>query len=434
MCDFYHPLSCDTPAPTPGGYTRRRFLHHGLGLVSTAATVPAFLTHAGNALAADTTMRLASKSGVPDDRVLVVVQLSGGNDGLNTVVPYGFSQYYDNRPSLGNIEAEVLKLMGSGAEGIGLHPALTPLKELIDADLAGVIQGVGFLYPNRSHFVSMDLSHTADPTGRSGHGWIGKSLDSLEDPSGLECLSIGSSTPLAALGKTSRPVSFEKSDLFRWGGRDLHPSLSDAYDAVHNQNVAAGAEDPLAFVNRTAMDAQVASDKVRKAVGHASNTTFPRSGLANQLAMVAKMIRAELPTRIYYVTMGGFDTHAAQAANHTRLMQQFSDAMKAFYDELEATGHRSRVVSLAFSEFGRRVRQNASGGTAHGCAGPAFVFGDAVQSGLIGKHPSLDKLDNGDLIFNTDFRSVYSDLLQGWMKMEPTAALGRRFASANILS
>jgi uncharacterized protein (DUF1501 family) len=192
-------------------------------------------------------------------------------------------------------------------------------------------------------------------------------------------------------------------------------------------------DDPLAFVNRTALDAQVASQKVRKAVVQKSETEWPKNGLANQLQMVAKMIRAELPTRVYYVALGGFDTHANQLGNHNRLMQQFASSMQAFYDELEKTGHRSRVVSLAFSEFGRRVRQNASAGTDHGCAGPSFVFGEAVKPGLLGDYPSLTQLDRGDLIHTVDFRSLYTDLLEGWMKLDARAALGRKFKSAGIL-
>ena len=172
---------------------------------------------------------------------------------------------------------------------------------------------------------------------------------------------------------------------------------------------------------------------MRKAVRAKSKTKWPKNKLANQLEMVAKMIRAELPTRVFYVAMNGFDTHANQVGSHQRLMEQFAKSMKAFYDELEANGHRSRVVSMAFSEFGRRVRQNASGGTDHGCAGPTFVFGEHVNAGALGKHPSLSKLHKGDLIHTVDFRSLYTDLLQGWMKLDAEAALGRRFPSAGIL-
>ncbi|MEO1237142.1 MAG: DUF1501 domain-containing protein, partial [Planctomycetota bacterium] len=424
MCDHYHPQSCDTPDPSDAGFTRRRFLGHGLGLVSAATTVPAFLLRAGDALAADTTMRLSSKPGVPDDRVLLVVQLSGGNDGLNTVVPYGIDAYHKARPTLGIKPKDALTLPGS--DRIGLHPGLAPVRDMIHDGLAGVVQGVGYPNPNRSHFSSMDIWHTADAEGESRQGWLGQAIDQLDRPSGLDLVSLGSEAPLAASGERTRAVSFQNPYTFRWNGRQLHQDVSAAYDAVHDQGVESGDEDPLAFVNRTAMDAQVASDRVRKATQGDLKADWPNNGLANQLKMIAKMIRADLPTRVYYVAMGGFDTHANQANNHQRLMQQFARSMAAFYRELDASGDRSRVVSLAFSEFGRRVAQNASAGTDHGAAGPSFVFGEHINPGLLGTYPSLEPehLDRGDIAHTVDFRSLYTDLLQGWMKLDAKQALG----------
>lgn len=438
MCKHYHPQSCDTPPDellAAGPLSRRRFVTHGMGLLSAAATVPAFLMRAGDAMAADTTMRLSSVPGTPDGRVLVVVQLSGGNDGLNTVVPIGDDAYVKARPGLGHKANEVLGL--PGVDGIGLHPALGPIQELIQGGLCGVVQGVGYPNPNRSHFSSTDIWHTADLSGQGGRGWIGKALETRVPAAsaGLDCVAIGNSAPLATLGQEHRPVSFAQAELFRFAARGQDAPISDTYDAVNHGVAPPDDEDPLAFVQRTALDAQVASQRVRKAVAGKSKTKWQgaNGGLAKQLQMVARMIRAELPTRVYYVTMGGFDTHSGQKQNHQRLMTEFGNAMKSFYDELEATGDRSRVVSLAFSEFGRRVRQNASGGTDHGCAGPSFVFGDAVNPGLIGPHPSLTNLDKGDLKFGIDFRSVYTDLLEGWMKLDAKAALGKRYASAGIL-
>ncbi len=436
MCKHYHPQTCDTPPEglyAEGALTRRRFVTHGLGLLSAAATVPAFLMQAGDAMAADTTMRLSSVPGAADGRVLVVVQLSGGNDGLNTVVPIGDDAYAKARPGVGHKPGDVLDL--PGVDGIGLHPSLGPIQEMVQAGLCGVVQGVGYPNPNRSHFASMDVWHTADLTGKGGRGWIGQSLETRipQDSAGMDCLSIGNAAPLAALGKEQRPVSFAQADLFRFAARGQDASISTTYDAVNHTPGPEGHEDPLAFVQRTALDAQVASDRVRKAVAGKSKTKWPGNNLAKQLQMVARMIRADLPTRVYYVTLGGFDTHSNQKSNHQRLMKDFGSAMKAFYDELDATGDRSRVTSLAFSEFGRRVRQNASAGTDHGCAGPSFVFGDAVNPGLIGKHPSLTKLDKGDLKFGIDFRSIYTELLEGWLKLDPTVALGRRYPTAGIL-
>lgn len=421
-------------------FTRREFLHTGLGMVSAIGTVPAFLAASSRALA-NTNPSLSSLPGVPEDRVLVVVQLSGGNDGLNTVIPYGMREYHNNRPQLAVKEKDIIKL--DDAQGIGLHPNLAPIADLLDSGLCAIQQGVGYPNPNRSHFASMDIWHSGDTLeggGGRGIGWLGKALDADQanraqagqDASGLECVSIGNTAPMAVQGKAVKPVAFERSDLFRWVGRDLHGDLSKAYDAIH-EAPAGAADDPASFVYRTACNAQIASDRVRQAVGQQTMVDFPRSGLANQLKMVANMIRAELPTRVYYVAMGGFDTHANQATQHGNLMAQFAQSVKAFYDELSKTGHRSRVVTMAFSEFGRRVRQNASAGTDHGCAGPMFLFGDHVNPGLLGTHPSLTKLDRGDLIFNTDFRSVYAAMLGGWMKMDSRAALGSAFKPANVL-
>ncbi|MEX2561006.1 MAG: hypothetical protein WD403_13880, partial [Pirellulales bacterium] len=239
---------------------------------------------------------------------------------------------------------------------------------------AAVIQGVGYPNPNRSHFASMDIWHTGytNPTGGNhGHGWIGRALDNArarqlaahaeqagtqptdaptaalrvgDAAGGLECISIGSEAPLATQGRVVKPVAFERADLFRWSARELSGDLSDAYDALHEPPGPApgsdGADDPRAFVFRTACDAQIASSRVRKAVAQQPNTEFPRTGIGQQLQAVAAMIRAELPTRVYYVALGGFDTHANQPFQHARLLGQFSEAMQAFYGELAATGHQ----------------------------------------------------------------------------------------------
>jgi uncharacterized protein (DUF1501 family) len=401
-------------------------------MVSTVSTVPIFLSRSSSVLA-QSAGPLPSTPGVPEDRVLVVVQLSGGNDGLNTVIPYGVDDYYKSRSFLAVKEADLIQLDTSA--GIGLHPSLRPLEEMVGKGLAGIVQGVGYPNPIRSHFASMDVWHTGDTLSNKGEGWVGKAMDTLhgQDDTALACVSLGSEAPLATQGRLVKPVTFERPEMFRWSGRDLHPALSEAYDHVNAAAVPADDADPTGFILRTAMDAQVASDRVRKAVDRKPETNFPRTGLAQQLRMVSSMIRAELPTRVYYVAMGGFDTHANQGGQHARLLTEFSQAMSAFYQELEATGHRSRVMTVAFSEFGRRVRQNASGGTDHGTAGPMFLFGEQVNAGLIGAHPSLTDLDNGDLIHHTDFRSVYASVLDRWMKIDSSATLGRAFDHADVL-
>ena len=401
-------------------------------MVSAVSSVPAFLARSSQVMA-NTTGPLPSNPGIPEGRALVVIQLSGGNDGLNTVVPFGFDDYYKARTGLGIHANELHKL--DTAAGIGLHPSLTKVYEMVGEGLGCVVQGVGYPNPIRSHFASMDVWHTGTTLTNKGHGWVGKAMDAVRDEgeSALACVSIGSEAPLATLGKHVKPVTFDRPEMFRWSGRDLHKAVSEGYDQINHAALAQHANDPAGFILRTAMDAQVASEKVRKAVNQRSETNFPGNSLAKQLRMVAAMIRAELPTRVYYVAMGGFDTHANQPNAHARLLREFSESVSAFYQELKATGHRQRVVTVAFSEFGRRVRQNASNGTDHGTAGPMFVFGEHVNPGLIGEHPSLTDLDDGDLIHHTDFRSVYANILDNWMKIDSTASLGDRFKHANVL-
>jgi len=417
-------------------YTRREFLTAGLGMVSTLATVPTFLATSTRALAR-TSERLSSLPGVPDDRVLVVVQLSGGNDGLNAVIPFGDRAYYNARPQIGIKEADVIKL--DDVKGIGLHPNLGPIADLVGSGRCAIQQGVGYPNPNRSHFASMDIWHTGDTLeagGGHGVGWLGRAMDATMDAqapdAGLECVTIGGTAPLATQGRRIKPVAFERAEMFRWAGRELHDDLSRAYDALH-EAPAPDDDSAASFVYRTALNAQAASDQVRKAVALAPKAKFPSTGLGNQLRMVANMIRAELPTRVYYVAMGGFDTHANQVSQHANLMTQFAEAVKAFQDDLRATGNGSRVVTIAFSEFGRRVRQNASAGTDHGCAGPMFVFADHVEPGLLGEHPSLTQLDKGDLIYQTDFRRVYATVLDQWMRMDSAAALGAQYDHIPLL-
>ncbi len=421
-------------------YTRREFVGTSLAIVSTTATVPAFLHQSALAVAPAPGALTVSRPGVPEDRILVVIELSGGNDGLNTVVPYGAPEYYKARPVLAVRENDVIRL--SKSQGLGLHPQMGPLRQMIDDGTAAVIQGVGYPNPNRSHFTSMDIWHTADTTPNQGVGWIGKAMDHTVDPQhtdGTDCVCIGRNTPLATQGKTVKPISFQNANLFRWVGSDLHPLLGDEYDKINRAGIiiaAAGAapDDQTAFLMRTALNAQIASDRIRNAVAKGPVTRFPGGRLASQLRMVAAMIRAELRTRVYYVSLGGFDTHAAQINSHANNLGEFARGVNAFYAELKAMGQDSRVLTIAFSEFGRRVRQNASNGTDHGTAGPMFIFGDMVRPGLLGEHPSLARLDQGDLIYNVDFRSVYAAVLDHWLKADSTTVLGRRFRPANILS
>lgn len=416
----------------PRGYTRRAFLQRGLTVVSTAATLPAFVQRSAFGLDNPFAYRqTAQRPGVPEDRVLVVVQLAGGNDGLNTVVPFGDDDYYRLRPNLAVRQADVLKL--DERQGLGLHPSLEPLKALHDEGQLATLLGTGYPNPNRSHFKSMDIWHTANPQREgAGRGWLGRYFDNQCEgqPQPDLCIAIGREAPLATQGNLTQPIAFEDERLFQWSGQSLHEDLADRYQAINRAGVLAevDGDSPQAFLMRTALDAQVSSDAINKAASTRPAVSYPSNRLGRDLKLVAAMIRAELPTRVYYVSMGGFDTHAGQAGRHARLLGDFARAIKAFQDDLQAQGNGKRVVTMTFSEFGRRVRQNGSGGTDHGTAAPMFIIGEPVKGGLLGRQPSLTRLDdNGDLIYSLDFRQAYSTVLGQWMSGPSEQILGGKF-------
>jgi len=425
----------------PDAYSRRIFIRQGVMLASFAATLPHFIQESALGMLAPDGSATGSRPGVPDERILVIVQLSGGNDGLNTVIPYGDREYHAARPSLSLGEPGKAKNGGAALEldrdrGIGLHPNLTGLKELHDDGRLAVVAGVGYPNPNRSHFASMDIWQSGRPEGK-GTGWLGRYVDATcnGNPAADVAVSVGRTAPLAMLGRTSRPIAFESADLFRWLGADAGGQMEDEYRrmvrAGELKDVAAGSQE--SFLMRTALDAQVTSDRIRAAVRKAPLARYPGSAVAKQLQTVAAMIRDGMKTRVYYVSMGGFDTHANQPNSHGNLMRQLGDAMLAFQNDLKAQGNDGRVMTMCFSEFGRRVRQNASNGTDHGTAGPVFVVGPNVNPGLQGKYPSLTDLDGGDLKFTTDFRGVYQELLGKWMKAPTREVLGGTYQAPSIV-
>jgi len=410
-------------------YTRRVFIRHGLTLASCAASAPWFLQRSALALS-------SAAGAAADGRILVVVQLGGGNDGLNTVIPVEDDAYRRARPGIGIGQRNAIAL---GAGGLALHPSLANLKSLYDDGLVNIVQGVGYPNPNRSHFRSMDIWHTADPSGR-GRGWLGRYFDNecAGAPAPGPGVALGVEAPLAMQGQDVRPVSFESPDALRWRPAELNEALASAYDDTMRTDLTGAMPQgsDAAFLMRTGMDARVAGDRIRSALD--GGRPFARRGgpLAQQLSMVASMIRAGLPTRVYYTTLGGFDTHAGQGGargRHGALLEQFATSVRGFYDDLRRAGLDDRVLTMAFSEFGRRVAQNASGGTDHGAAAPAFLLGPMVRPGLTGRHPSLTDLDEGDLKHGIDFRSLYATVLRRWLEADDAAALGRRHPTLSAI-
>lgn len=444
-------------------FSRRALLQHGLVLASASLTLPAFLERSAFAM---THPELSSIPGIPDERILVVVQLAGGNDGLNTVIPTFAPEYYKLRSGIAIPEKEALKL--AKTDGLGLHPAMTGLRDMYDAGMLSIVQGVGYPNPNRSHFKSMDIWHTADTTA-TGNGWLGRYLDNeccgygkgesgtpeklppnvannaTEEGSNVSppSIAIGRSSPLALEGSLIKGVSFESAQLFRWSADDIDKDLTASYDTLNRRGTDDAAksmkkgETNADFLLRTALDAQVSSDLIRKAVAKKPATTFPGNELGQQLSMVASMINGGLKTRVYYVSHGSFDTHSGQGGSqgrHAQLLKAYSDGVKAFWDEMKATGNDQRVLMMSFSEFGRRVGQNASQGTDHGTAAPMFLLGPNVKPGVLTNHPSLRDLDEGDLKFNTDFRNVYAGVIEQWLKGDSKKALDGNFKAMKVIA
>lgn len=428
--------------------TRRAFLQNGMAILAAATTVPAFLDRTAWAMdnpALGKGTRVQKPTG-KDGKILVVVQLSGGNDGLNSVIPFADDAYYRARPAIGIAQKDVLKVN----DYIGLNPQLAPLKKMYDNGQMQVIQGVGYPNPNRSHFRSMDIWQTADPIDETATtGWVGKYFDNTcqgADPH--VGVSIGENLPLAMKGDRITPLAFERPDSYRYKGKDREAYLAlnqyeaaavdpaMANDAQHKPLLkpkkreveVVSATDQLDFLRRTAMDAQASSDKLLKITREFQPAgTYPRGGFGDGLRTVAAMIGGELATRVYYVTLGGFDTHAGERGRHDNLMTTFAQGVDAFWTDMLKQENGDRVMMMTFSEFGRRVQQNASGGTDHGAAAPMFVMGPSLKQGVLGKHPSLTDLDQGDLKHNIDFRSVYATVLEQWLDTPSKDILGQQF-------
>ena len=433
MSHHHHEYESNTSTGSSDTYSRRLFMKQGMAFLSMATTVPLFMQRSAEGVMLPLGSFVSSQAGVPEDHTLIVIQLAGGNDGLNTIIPYGNKTYYNNRPQLALAKSDVLEI--PKADGFGLHPNLTGLLELIDNGQAAIVQGVGYPNPNRSHFTSTDIWHTGNHSGQ-GYGWLGKYFDNTCEgkPNPDGSIAIGNKAPLALHGKTQKAVNFETEELFKWAGTIVDRSLEKPYDDINRKEVEAKENDSqLDFLVRTSLDAQISSKRIRAAVSKKPLLNYPDGQLSQQLQLIASMIRADLPTRVYYASLGGFDTHANQLNSHANLMRQVGSALNAFQKDLGKQGNTGKVITMVFSEFGRRVAQNGSNGTDHGTAAPMFLIGDNVQNGLLGKHPSLINLDQGDLKFNTDFREVYAAVLEDWMGADSKTILGKKYTKAKVL-
>lgn len=419
----------------PSYATRREFLAGSLTFLSAASTLPVFLGCTAGALAGPDSRRRGKGDA---DRILVIVQLAGGNDGLNTVIPCDQDPYYRYRCRLAIPKKDMLRL----ADGVGLHPAASGLKALYDDGRMAIVQGIGYPNPNRNHFTSTGIWHTADPTLQKHEGWLGRYFDATckgADPDPTRAIALMKEAPQALQGNRFTPLSFQGPDALTWQarGRDrAAPATFSKLNSVGNE-VSAADSTLGQYLQRAALNALIGADEIRSAV-HATVRAQPRrfaggGQLGRSLELVACMIAADLPIRVYYVSMGGFDTHTNQDGRHRRLLREFGDAMKGFVDTLSEDRLLDRVLVMTFSEFGRRVQENAGGGTEHGEAGPMFLFGSKLRPGVHEKHPSLTELHRGDLSFGCDFRRVYAAVLRDWLDVPPNLVLRGEFAPLGLI-
>ncbi|MGD0769201.1 MAG: DUF1501 domain-containing protein [Tepidisphaeraceae bacterium] len=410
--------------------TRRIFLQKGLTLLAVAPTIPTFLDQTVMALNDPYDTKLTQQATGKDGKILVVVQLSGGNDGMSMVIPYGDDVYYQARARISHPAKDILKINGY----LGLHPNLTGLKNLYDNGDLAIVQGVGYPNPNRSHFRSMDIWQSAEPERQQpSTGWIGRYFDNTCpgcDPK--VGVAIGDALPLAMQGEKVLPLSFERPDSYRYNGRDkadyVKLNQADLQGSAILPPKTVTARNQLDFLHRTAMDAQLSSEEIlRLTRNHSSPAPYPANEFGNGLKTIAAMIAGGLPTRVYYVALGGFDTHVGQLGRHDALMKQLSDGLSAFWQDLKQQKNQDRVLAMTFSEFGRRVQENASNGTDHGAAAPMLVMGSSIKQGIVSPHPSLTDLDQGDLKYVVDFRSVYASMLQNWLNTPSKPILGDQY-------
>lgn len=417
--------------------TRRDFLKASLGTSALLSLGPA-------GPIASTRAAVAAPGGAPDDTVLVVVQMAGGNDGLNTVVPYDDDEYAKHRPTLRLSAEQVHKIDDSR---LGFHPRMTAFKRLYDEGRLGVVQGTGYPNPNGGHDAAMRDWQTAMPHRTECQtGWLGRTVDAVARPQ-------DASVPAVFVGQIERPFTLNAASAIIPSIRSLDQGVLRTMPGAGGEsdpNVMARAakisrKDPGAplaeFLRQATVAAQANSRKLEAAVrseASAGSRGYPSNPFAQSLRTIAGLVRAELGIRIICTELGGnepggFDNHANQLGNHCALVHQLAESVAAFVDDLHRDRLLDRVLLITFSEFGRTVAENGRRGTGHGSAAPMFIVGGRIKPGLIGAHPNLTELENGGQKFHTDFRRVYATVLDRWLGFDSQSVLGERFEHVDMV-
>ena len=369
------------------------------------------------------------------DPVIVVLQLTGGNDYLNTVIPYNDPHYRDNRPAVGVAEDRILKIN----DNVGFHPEMAPMQRLYDQGKVAIINGVGYANSPRSHFRSMDIWHTCEPDKLGTEGWLGRVTKDL-DPNKenvVTTVSFGPSLP-RALALPGVPVAcVDNLDTFGMlptiTETEQRNKILDRFTRLYSPTIGSGFV--MDYLSQTGLDSLKAADILKVAPAKYNSTIeYPDTPLARKLRGVAQVHMADLGTRILYCDHGSFDSHSNQVGMHDKLWHDVSSAVESFFDDLKENNAGENVIMLLFSEFGRRVHDNGSG-TDHGAAGAAFIIGEGVKGGEYGEYPSTntEDLEQGDLVPNTDFRSVYTTLAENWMGLDANPLVGGIFEKPSFV-
>jgi uncharacterized protein (DUF1501 family) len=406
---------------------RRHFLQTtaaASGLIAWGLNVPGFVQR--TALAAPSADQPGAK-----DTILVVVELNGGNDGLNTVIPFKDPEYAKLRPTLKQPEDQVKKIN----DELAFHPAMTGLAELLQDNALCVVQGVGYPNPSQSHFRSMDIWQAGSTDEQLTEGWLGKSLKQMKAPLSFHLTGSNDKAPLAVAGAPVRVPSITTLEEFH-----LQMAAASGADKKEQRDIIEGAVQPketgsplLDFVQRTAANSYASSRRLQEiGKNYQPKSPYPNTPLATRLKLAAQLIDANIGARIFYVSIGSFDTHSGQAPTHVNLWTQVSGAMTAFYKDMKARGHGERLLMMTFSEFGRRAKENGSRGTDHGSAAPMLLVGGKVKAGVVGAHPSLTELEMGNLKHHTDFRQVYAGILDSWLGISSKEVLGGEYKAVEI--
>ncbi len=414
---------------------RRDFLKSGIGLVSAGLVVPSFLAETARLLGSGPSVALAADPGPKADRsrrILVVVQLAGGNDGLNTLVHYADPLYYRARPTLAIPREQVLPLDGD----VGFTPHLKHLKARYDAGQVAVVQGVGYPNPDRSHFHGMEIWQTAVPDQLGETGWLGRYLQACVcgTDKHLEGIVMGGVVPKSFWTELTLVPAIANLAAFQYGSPRANPAARGyEVQALRTALTQSRGRPEEEFLRRSTQVALDDADVLgRVADGYQTVAAYPTGYFAESLKTIAQIIAGDVGTRVFVATLGGFDTHAGQAAHQQRLLTDLDNSLEAFMQDLERLGRQDDVMVMTFSEFGRRVTESGSNGTDHGTAEPLLILGGGLRGGLHGAYPSLSELDRGDLKYTTDFRSVYGSVLHDWLGASGAQILGGTFPRLSL--